>query len=170
VYVAGTYPSPWFRASTNTERSALVFAPRPGEHPPVTVSWIFRTAWAMLCMTSALSAAPPAPHPEPRVIVNVVSVRGPHAPRDVQRAARLAWGRIIRCYKSNDNGAKGRLELELRISKAGSVAQVRVGPATLDSAALVRCLADTMNGLAMPSASADSVADIEIQVAPGDRV
>ncbi|HEU5072988.1 MAG TPA: hypothetical protein VFU02_02430 [Polyangiaceae bacterium] len=100
--------------------------------------------------------------------MNVVSVRGPHAPLEVQRAARLAWGRIIRCYKSIDNGAKGKTELELQVSKSGTVASVRAGPSTLDNAALVRCLADTMRGLAMPRASADSTADIEIHVAPGD--
>lgn len=135
----------------------------------MTSSWLFRwLAVAGLAATGTTAAA--APHPEPRVIVNVLAVSGPHAPPEVQRAARLAWGRIIRCYKSTDNGAKGRLELELRVSKAGSVARVRVGPSTLDSAELVRCLADTMQGLAMPRASADSTADIEIHVAPGDKV
>lgn len=144
-----------------------MFSPRSGEHAPVTSSW-FLHGLAVACTVSLASAA--APHPEPRVIVNVLSVRGPHAPLEVQRAARLAWGRIIRCYKSIDNGAKGTTELELQVSKAGSVAQVRIGPSTLDNAELVRCLADTMQGLAMPRASAASTADIEIRVAPGDRV
>lgn len=121
-------------------------------------------------MASASTATAAPPHPEPRVIVNVLSVNGPHAPLEVQRAARLAWGRIIRCYKAIDNGAKGRLELELRVSQAGSVARVRVGPSTLDSEELVRCLAGTMQGLAMPRANADSSAAIEIHVAPGDKV
>lgn len=135
----------------------------------MTSSWPFR--WrALAFIVSAATAVAAAPHPEPRVIVNVLSVSGPHVPLEVQRAARLAWGRIIRCYKSIDNGAKGRLELELRVSQAGSVARVRLGPSTLDSAELVRCLADSMQGLAMPRASADSTADIEIHVAPGDKV
>lgn len=122
------------------------------------------------CMVSAATATARTPHPEPRVIVNVVSVRGPHAPLEIQRAARLAWGRIIRCYKAIDNGAKGTTELELQVSKSGNVDQVRIGPSTLDNAELVRCLADTMKGVAMPRASAASTAHIEIRVAPGDKV
>ncbi|HEY6725935.1 MAG TPA: hypothetical protein VI197_18000, partial [Polyangiaceae bacterium] len=127
----------------------------------MTISSLSR--WlAFTCVAAAATAAAAPPHPEPRVIVNVLSVNGPHAPLAVQRAARLAWGRIIRCYKANDNGAKGRLELQLRVSQVGSVAGVRVGPSTLDSAELVRCIADSMQGLAMPRASTDSTADIEI--------
>jgi len=136
----------------------------------VIFSYIPRWGSFIGCMSWVLAAAADAPHPEPRVIVNVVSVRGPHAPLEVQRAARLAWGRIIRCYKSIDSGAKGKLELELKVSKSGSVASARVGPSTLNNSELVQCLADTMKGLAMPRASADSVAGIEIHVAPGDQV
>lgn len=149
---------------------ALVFGTITGEHRAVTFSRIARWRLAAASMTFSLTVAAAPPHPEPRVVVNVVSVRGPHVPLEVQRAARLAWGRIIRCYKSLDDGAKGRLELELQVSKSGSVAAARVGPSTLDNAELVRCLADTMKGLAMPRASADSTADLEIHVAPGDKV
>lgn len=148
-----------------------MFPADSGKHPPVTISWLTRQLalglMSVMASTATVGAAPP--HPEPRVIVNVLAVSGPHVPLEVQRAARLAWGRIIRCYKSIDNGAKGRLELELRVSQAGSVARVRVGPSTLDSVELVQCLADTMQGLAMPRASADSTANIEIHVAPGDK-
>ena len=148
----------------------LEFAARPSEHLPVTCSWFLRWPLTVAGITAVLLARAAPPHPEPRVIVNVLSVRGPHPAPEVQRAARLAWGRIIRCYKSIDNGAKGRVELELHVAKAGSVASVRVGPSSLDNAELVRCLADAMKGLAMPRATADSSADIEIHVAPGDKV
>ena len=63
-------------------------------------------------VAQALSVAAAEPHPEPRVIVNVVSVRGPHTPAAVQRAARFGWGRIVRCYKSVDPSIKGKLDLE----------------------------------------------------------
>lgn len=118
----------------------------------------------------ALAASAGEPHPEPRVIVNVVSVRGPHTPPEVQRAARLGWGRIVRCYKSIDPSIKGKLDLELHVSKTGSVASTRAGTSTLGNPELVRCLSETMKGLAMPQASADSTAAIEIHVAPGDKV
>jgi len=104
------------------------------------------------------------------VIVNVIDVRGPHAPLEVQRAARLAWGRIIRCYKSIDNGAKGQVGLELRVSKSGSVASAREGRSTIANPELVRCLIGSMTGLSMPRADADSTATIEIRLAPGDKV
>ena len=122
-------------------------------------------AWA----AQTLAAAASEPHPEPRVIVNVVSVRGPHTPPAVQRAARMGWGRIVRCYKSVDPSIKGKLELELRVSKAGSVASTRARTSTLGNPELVRCLSETMKGLAMPEASADSTAAIEIHLAPGDK-
>lgn len=124
---------------------------------------------AAACIAHGVTAAAAPPHPEPRVIVNVIAVHGPHAPLEVQRAARLAWGRIIRCYKSIDNGAKGQVGLELHVSKSGSVASARAGRSTLDNPELVRCLADTMTGVAMPRADADSSASIEIHLAPGDK-
>ena len=127
--------------------------------PLLVVAWL----------AQALAATAGEPHPEPRVIVNVVSVRGPHTPPAVQRAARLGWGRIVRCYKSIDPSIKGKLDLELHVSKTGSVASTRAGASTLGSPELVRCLSATMKGLAMPEASADSTAAIEIHVAPGDK-
>ena len=124
---------------------------------------------AVACVAQTLAAAAAEPHPEPRVIVNVVSVRGPHTPPAVQRAARLGWGRIVRCYKSVDPSIKGKLDLELHVAKTGSVVATRARASTLGNPELVRCLSETMKGLAMPQASADSTAAIEIHVAPGDK-
>jgi hypothetical protein len=102
------------------------------------------------------------------VIVNVVSVKGPHERKDVERAARLAWGRIVGCYESIDRTAKGMVELELVVAGAGKVTEARPGRSTLKNRKLDACLTKAMRGLAMPKARAGSIARTEIHVAPGD--
>jgi hypothetical protein len=126
------------------------------------------TAVAIGLTVAATVWADDAPHPEPRVIVNVTGVRGPHAIAAVQRAARFGWGRIVRCYKAIDRHAKGRILIEARVSAAGSLTGSRQASSTLDSAKLSTCLTECLRGLPMPKAAAASTATIEIQVAPGD--
>lgn len=108
------------------------------------------------------------PHPEPRVIVNVTEVRGPHTAARVQHAARFGWIRIVRCYKAIDRRAKGKVTIEAMVSSDGSLTQSRQKHSTLESAELSACLTDCLKGLPMPKADAASTATIEIQVAPGD--
>jgi hypothetical protein len=107
-------------------------------------------------------------HPEPRVIVNVTTVRGPHERAAVERAARLAWGRIVSCYKSIDRQAKGLVEFELVVAHAGTVTDARRTRSTLRNQKLDACLTKAWKGLAMPKARAGSVARAEVHVAPGD--
>jgi hypothetical protein len=117
----------------------------------------------------ATAQAPRAPHPEPRVIVNVLSVRGPHERSAVERSARLAWGRIVGCYNALGEGGRGRVEIELAISSDGRVTGARRTHSTLKTRELERCLASTMRRVSMPKASGRSSALTEIHVAPGDR-
>jgi hypothetical protein len=114
------------------------------------------------------SQAERAPHPEPRVIVNVLSVRGPHDPARVQHAARFGWKRIVRCYKRNDPKRAVIVNLELDVSSEGSVTQARNARSNPRDPELATCLADVLPGLAMPKAPASSTADVEIRLAPGD--
>jgi hypothetical protein len=114
------------------------------------------------------SEAPKPHHPEPRVIVNVTSVKGPHARSDVERAARLAWGRIVGCYKSIDPQAKGLIRLELVVAGDGRVTRARRTHSTLKNRELAACLTGSMKRLAMPKARAGSTVHTEIRVAPGD--
>jgi hypothetical protein len=108
------------------------------------------------------------PHPEPRVIVNVLTVKGPHLRSEVERAARLGWGRIIRCYKLEATNEKGLVSLELVIAGSGQVQTARRVRSTLQSTTLSSCLTKAMQGLGMPKASGRSTATAEIHVAPGD--
>jgi hypothetical protein len=107
-------------------------------------------------------------HPEPRVVVNVLSVRGPHARGEVERSARLAWGKIVSCYKAIDRQAKGVVEFELAVAGAGKVTDARRKRSTLRNQKLDACLTKSWKGLAMPKARAGSIAHAEIHVAPGD--
>ena len=133
--------------------------------------------WVLLlgCFLARSSPAnddPPAgraPHPEPRVIVNVTTVKGPHSRADVERAARLSWGRIIRCYNTIDQSAKGMVGLELVVAATGKVTRATRTDSTLKNRELAACLTDVMKGVAMPKAGGRSTARAEIHVAPGDR-
>lgn len=109
------------------------------------------------------------PHPEPRVIVNVVSVRGPHDPERVQREARQRWSQLVRCYKSFAGGRRVTMNFELAIAAAGKVTGVKPVEVNPKDGDLAACVAAAFSGIEMPVASADSVAEIEIRLAPGDR-
>jgi hypothetical protein len=122
---------------------------------------------AALLIVAGASADRPA-HPEPRVIVNVTALSGPHTAAEVQRSARFGWGRIVRCYKAIDKQAQGKVLTEVKVSGAGSVMTSREKSTTLKSRALAKCLVECLKGLKMPKAESASTATIEINVAPGD--
>ncbi len=130
-----------------------------------------RMAWALglagSCWGGAVASARP-PHPEPRVIVNVLSVEGPHRREAVEHSARLAWGKIVHCYKAIDRHAKGKLEFDLALSRAGRVERARLVASTLEDPRWGACLSEAYRGLSMPKADADSLAHTEIRLAPGD--
>ena len=113
-------------------------------------------------------SAPRPPHPEPRVIVNVLGVRGPHPRAEVERAARLGWGKIVSCYRASEPRERAVVTLELVVSGRGEVARARRIRARAKDRRLGTCLADVMQGLEMPKARARSVVTVEIRLAPGD--
>lgn len=109
------------------------------------------------------------PHPEPRVIVTVTAVRGPHAPEAVQRAARETWAHLVRCYKKHANRQRGQVVVELRISAVGTVRGAKKVNSTF-SDDLSQCVARALQRKAMPVASGTSNALVEVRLAPGDEV
>ena len=111
---------------------------------------------------------PRPPHPEPRVIVNALSVRGPHSRAEVERSARLGWGRIVRCYKSDGQGEKAIVNLVLTVSGGGRVIGARRTGRSAKHRELGVCLEGAMKGLDMPKAEARSSVSLEIRLAPGD--
>ena len=123
----------------------------------------------MLCGAGVVARAEPRPpHPEPRVIVNVLRVRGPHTRDEVERSARLGWGRIVGCYQSSDAREKVVVTLELTVSGHGTVTHARRVRSPAKDRELADCLANAMQRLGMPKARARSTATVEIRLAPGD--
>jgi hypothetical protein len=112
---------------------------------------------------------PRTPHPEPRVVVNVLAVKGPHKPERVQHDARFGWKRFVRCYRASGAKERAVVTLELALSGEGSVTRARSIVFEPKDRKLASCLVETLPGLAMPKAPADSTADVEIKLAPGDR-
>lgn len=109
-----------------------------------------------------------APHPEPRVIVTVTGVRGPHDRAAVQRSARETWGSIVRCYKDLGEKQRGTLDLRLEISAGGDVRGARRLNSTLN-AEVSTCLLGALRKKKMPPAKSGSSATLEIKLAPGDE-
>jgi hypothetical protein len=124
--------------------------------------------WVFPALASGEAPEPAPPHPEPRVIVSVHGVQGPHVRKDVERAARLGWGRIVRCYKASSKRPSGSVHMELAVAGSGKVTHARRTKSTLGDAELARCLTRAMKELAMPKARRASTAKVEVRVGPGD--
>jgi len=111
-------------------------------------------------------------HPEPRVIVNVLSVKGPLKRADAERRARSKlWGAIIACYRpgaARDPKLRGKTTLRLEAAKGGKIKSARVTATTMDDDAVVRCLAEATKRIQMPKAKSGSTVVASIQIAPGD--
>jgi hypothetical protein len=120
--------------------------------------------------TASDASKPERPyHPEPRVVVNVVSLKGPHNQARVQHDARFGWKRIVRCYKAHSPHKPAVVTMALIISAEGSVERVQDTGSVPANRELERCLADVLPGLSMPKANDKSTANVEIKLAPGDR-
>jgi hypothetical protein len=135
-----------------------------------------RSLFFVLAISSIALADPEAepevterpPHPEPRVIVTVHSVRGPHKSPEVERAARLGWGRIVRCYKKDGKRERGKIDLAVTVSGSGTIAASRTRHSSFRGRELPSCVSRALRGLSMPKARRGSDARIEIQLSPGD--
>jgi hypothetical protein len=128
---------------------------------------------AAACFAAEIARAeePPAPrppHPEPRVIVSVLGVRGPHSRDEVEHSARLGWSRIVRCYKAADAQEKANITLELLVSADGRVKHAKRVRSRPKDRELGTCLGSALQGLPMPKARTRSIATVEIRLAPGD--
>jgi hypothetical protein len=111
-------------------------------------------------------------HPEPRVIVDVLKVAGPHDRDDLERdARRLLWGKIVSCYKPAAHlrpKLRGEVVLKLRAGAHGDVSSVRKVRATLPDAGVVGCWSKRVREISLPRASRASDVTIQIHIAPGD--
>ena len=122
----------------------------------------------LLGAVTLLATPARAYHPEPRVIVIVTDLKGGHDRDGVQRAAREAWGGIVRCYKQHGKRERGTLELRLEISAAGKVVGARRVSSSLNDE-VSTCLARVLRERAMPEGASGSTAVVSVELAPGDR-
>jgi hypothetical protein len=118
---------------------------------------------------------PAAPgHPHPRIIVDVPDVRGPHARRAVESAARAgSWHVVVGCYRLaawRDPSLEGEARLRANVSAGGRLTKVRLLASTFDDKdkEVGACLARRLGGIKMPGAKKSSTATLSIRVWPGD--
>lgn len=113
------------------------------------------------------------PHPDPRVIVSVTKVRGPHDRSAVERELRRAlWGKIIACYKPGarkNQKLSGKARVRLDVTHRGKVKWTKLLGASLKDRKVARCMAKTPRPLKLPAAKRASTVFVEMYVAPGDE-
>jgi hypothetical protein len=128
-------------------------------------------ALQVLALIAAAVAAPQR-HPQPRVVVDVQQVDGPHERADVEREARsFLWGKIIKCYRAgaaDKPKLKGDATFAMRVGSDGDVTRVRSTGATLADAGVIACWAREIEQVPMPRAAAASNVLLQVHVAPGD--
>jgi hypothetical protein len=135
--------------------------------------WTIFAAVVTVAPGAAAEPSDPAPpHPEPRVIVDVLRVKGPHARADVEREARRAlWGGIVECYRPavrHQPKLRGEAEIELRVGANGKVTGVRARQRTLPDRDVVDCWVRQVARSPLGTARAASRVTLRIHVAPGD--
>ncbi|AUX20245.1 hypothetical protein SOCEGT47_007100 [Sorangium cellulosum] len=120
--------------------------------------------------------APPPPaegHPLPRIIVDVVKVKGPLKAREVERLARRhLWIHVYSCYRLRaykDPSLHGKTTVRLTVSRTGKVTAARATASTLSAPDVASCLAQRAKSLSLPRARAGSAVVVTMQVYPGDE-
>jgi hypothetical protein len=114
----------------------------------------------------------PEGHPEPRVIVNVDKLGGPHQAKSVQRSARKhLWKPIINCYRLGafkDPHLRGWTKARFTVSSAGKVSKPRMIDTELDDPKVAQCMVDKLAKLPLPRARRGSNVWVSMRVGPGD--
>lgn len=111
-------------------------------------------------------------HPDPRVIVNVVKVAGPHAGADLQREMRRQlWGKIIACYRPGalkNQALAGWTTVRFDVARTGKPRPGKLVKTTLKDKQVARCLAKVVAKAPLVPAKRASTVTAELYVAPGD--
>ena len=122
-----------------------------------------------------------APHPEPRVVIDVTTPKASKSGAAVQAAARRGfWGKAVGCYKQSAKDAPA-LEIDATLTtdvRGGAVKRAdfkkgKQGKRSREQQkkvdAVGRCLAKQIVGLEMPK-SARGFFTLQVHIRPGDRV
>jgi len=114
-----------------------------------------------------------AGHPQPRVIVDVPHVGGPHRKKSVLAKARSgSWNRIIRCYQADaylQPDLEGEVQLGATVTGGGRLTRLRVTKSTFPKdTGVANCFKKRLSGMKMPQAKKSSSAKLVIKLWPGD--
>lgn len=115
---------------------------------------------------------PPEGHPLPRVIIDILRVKGPLPTREVQAIARRTmWIKVIGCYQLGaykDQSLRGKTTVRIQASRSGKVTRSTMAGTSLPDASVAACLAREMKALELPGRKTGSAITATIQVHPGD--
>jgi len=118
-------------------------------------------------------AAPVLGHPDPRVIVNVDKVKGPHNAKRIQRSARrYHWIKVVRCYRLGaykDPHLRGWTKAVFTLDRNGRVRRPRMLKTKLKNDAVARCIVNKLSKLKLQRARGTSRVWVAIRVGPGDE-
>lgn len=125
--------------------------------------------------TGELAEPLPGPegHPDPRVIVNLERIQGPHPAAEVLRLARRNhWIQVVRCYRLGaykDPNLRGSTKALVSLGRRGEVRSAKLLETDLADRAVADCMVEKMRGLSFPAARGTSTARFELRVGPGDE-
>ena len=112
-------------------------------------------------------------HPDPRVVINVARVKGPHDPAKVQQLLRRNhWINVVRCYRLGafkNSELRGWTKATVALSAKGKIHDTRLIDSELDDHDVASCMVGKLALIAVPAAAKKSQAWIELRVGPGDE-
>ncbi len=123
----------------------------------------------------ALLADPPGVegHPDPRVIVNIDKVEGPHDEKKLLRVSRkYHWINVVRCYRLGaykDRELRGWTHARAVVSTAGRILRPKLLKTELDDEEVAKCVVDKLRTLKLPRGPKSSKVWYDIRVGPGDE-
>jgi hypothetical protein len=132
-----------------------------------------RTRWNQGGMGPLAAPVPPVPgHPAPKVILDVVRVKGALQPAEAQRALRRNfWMKTVECFSLGaykDPSLRGTASLVIGVSAAGKVGSARVTRTSFTDDEVNHCLAERIRTVVLPKARSGSNVSIDLQLGHGD--
>ncbi len=168
---AATGPTPSITLETPYKMGERV---EPKTREAYLVDWRDRKRWNDGAMGELIGdAAPVVGHPDPRVIVNVDKVQGPHDAKRLQRSARrYHWINVVRCYRLGaykDPHLRGWTKAVVTVDRNGRVRRPRLLETKLKDDAVARCMVKRLGKLRLHRARKISRVWLSMRVGPGDE-
>lgn len=111
-------------------------------------------------------------HPDPRIVLNVLSEKGPRTKASVQAHARkFHWINIRSCYATaarNNQNLSGTVNAKMTISPTGKVTYASVVKKDIKDKTIAKCMTRTLKKLRFSRTRAASDVTLEMRVYPGD--